>query len=679
MLPYRLRAPPKAGPWKSTKEEDPFLHGGPMQRAIEGDILEIRPAFLRACCSNHQTRHPAKAGATFSQFASLFGAHKMGLLHSCTIPPRCDQDAYAQLIYASCLSLIRKSMEDSSSSPSAFEQASFGLFSLYAFYQTCPLPKRTDTPLEMLPMGLQGDNPKKQFRRHFSTRIRIDPHHYSLLQRLQDDALAKQADCQGQPLEPCTCSMATDVVFTLQRLVDCWDYSMYTGPRSVEGLAGHADYPFGCVRPRTHRPTPLPPSQLCHIEQPPSTWTPDCSEIVSALGAYQRIFKSLVVPKTSHQARRVRSALDPIFAAEPWEKVMQNIMHQHSARPMDEPVEEEREDEGEENIGPAPAVDIPSTAPEEPNAVSPPFHVTLPTGLRAATAAGIHKCMASLFESGAFGTNGSQHHDDEGSSVQTRTTHASNRDPGADALRTLLASATTADHASLAATSTTSRETRQGRGTEALRELLESANATDAVSIMTGTSITSRETEQGRAALQALLSSVSINAPTKKAPPRVPFSIAGTAIRPTRNQAFLVMASGESEKQVESDEASDVSSVSSEDDEVSVATSAVGQAALRTLLLSVNGDLAKSKKGPSKKRRRPEPASKKRKVERKPTRPSQSRGAKTVQRPEEEALPGGDDDDDDGSVSVASSRHFGKAALDHLLAQVAGCEDDAED
>jgi Small nuclear RNA activating complex (SNAPc), subunit 1 len=663
MLPYRLRAPPKAGPWKSAKEEDPFLHGGPMQRAIEEDILEIRPDFLHACCnfSNHQnqTSHPAKAGATFSQFASLFGAHKIGLLHSCTIPPRCDHDAYAQLIYASCLSLMRKAMEDSSSS-STFEQAAFGLFSLYAFYQTCPLPKQTDTPLQMLPMGLQGDNPKKQFRRHFATRIRIDPHHYSLLQQLQDDALAKQADCQGQPLETCSCSVATDVLSILYRLDDCWDYSMYTGPRSVEGLAGHADYPFGCVRPRANQPTTtttLPPSHLCHIEEPPSTWTPNCNDIVSGLGSYRRIIKSLVVPKTSHQSRRVRSALDPIFSAEPWEKVMQNILHhQHSVHPRIEPVEEEIDDEEEENISPpTPVADKPiATTPEEASALSPSFQVTLPIGLRAATAAGIHKCIATLFESGAFGTNSTQQPpNDEESSWQTRTTRASKRGTGVG-------------------------ETRQGGGTEALRALLESANATDTVSIMTGTSATSRETGEGRAALKALLSSIS----TKKAPPRLPFSIAGTSTRPTRNQAFLVMASRESENQVESDEPSDVSSVSSEDDEVSVATSAVGQAALRTLLLSVNEDVAKSKKGPRKERLRPEPTSKKRKVERKPPKPRQSKGAKRVQTPEEEeeeAFPGDGDDDEDGSVSIASSKHFGKAALDHLLAQVAGCEDDTED
>lgn len=49
----------------------------------------------------------------------------------------------------------------------------------------------------------------------------------------------------------CCCGMATDAVQIIDRLLlpSNMDYCEYDGPCSVEGLAGHADYPYPCIKP----------------------------------------------------------------------------------------------------------------------------------------------------------------------------------------------------------------------------------------------------------------------------------------------------------------------------------------------------------------------------------------------------------------------------------------------
>ena len=223
------------------------------------------------------------------------------------------------------------------------------------------------------------------------------------------------------------------------------------------------------------------------------------------------------------------------------------------------------------------------------------------------------------------------------------------------------------------------------RGTGALRKLLASVNAIYRTSIAASTSAefidnvsiantntSSRETGKGGAALQALLSSIPTSGQSSL--PKVPRSITRTVVnRPPRNEAFLTMVSRGHEIDEDSDEVSDVSSVSSAEDEVSVATSAVGKAALRMLLSSVSETVQDTEtKKPSKRKRCLPPVSRKRKLETVSIRDRRPQISKHLR---DKKLHSSNLDD---NVSTASSKHFGKAALDHLLAQVNACEDDTD-
>jgi hypothetical protein len=251
MLPYHLRAPIYGGKLKRQREDElspdslrnPYIGGGPYQRAIEKDLLDVRGDF-QIQLSQIKSIHPAavdtddsgphrdrrRQGLAFGVFKKVFGAAKVARLHTRLAPPRCDQTAYAQLIYAACLSLLKQSQ--SSSIPNQHHQpedanhtnqeekdsddvvhlshAAYAVFCLYALYETNPLPvpqgstdndnksQSRQSQLAMLSMGLQNrENPKLLFRRAFRSHIRIDQQHYVYLLTLKDLALSKIADCRA--------------------------------------------------------------------------------------------------------------------------------------------------------------------------------------------------------------------------------------------------------------------------------------------------------------------------------------------------------------------------------------------------------------------------------------------------------------------------------------------------
>jgi hypothetical protein len=260
MLPYHLRAPIYGGKLKRQREDElspdslrnPYIGGGPYQRAIEQDLLEVRddfqsqisqiraihakppssvdsPAVVDTDSSGPHQHH--RQGLAFGAFKKVFGAAKVARLHTRLAPPRCDQTAYAQLIYAACLSLLKQSQssgipkhqhqeEDANHTNQGEEDddvvhlnnAAYAVFCLYALYETNPLsvphnPTDDDnqsqaqsrqSQLAMLSMGLQNrENPKLLFRRAFRSNIRIDQHHYAYLLTLKDLALSKIADCRA--------------------------------------------------------------------------------------------------------------------------------------------------------------------------------------------------------------------------------------------------------------------------------------------------------------------------------------------------------------------------------------------------------------------------------------------------------------------------------------------------
>jgi len=206
----------------------------------------------------------------------------------------------------------------SSSSPSSsslwFYKVSFALFCLYVLYETNPLPKGptnddlTNTTnkeqeiLSMLPLGIHhGANAmKKLYRRCFKFKIRIDPFHYIMLQRIRDLCYSTISHCQlhwchsqmtilqrkeeqfkgndddddGQEdnmlntrqqslqqeeqyqnksssqassssIWSCVCGLSKDIVHVIDKMLnnDSFEMCQYTGPCGLEALAGHEDYP----------------------------------------------------------------------------------------------------------------------------------------------------------------------------------------------------------------------------------------------------------------------------------------------------------------------------------------------------------------------------------------------------------------------------------------------------
>jgi len=288
MLPYRQRTPVYGGKLKvqkkqeaqrqngSENQEEPLAGGGPVQCAIRLDLLEERPRFMNQVrpvqFGEPQETHHSARGNVFASFKEVFGRSKIALLHTRVIPPRCDRDSYSQLIYAACLSLLRDAFDTEDCV--RLEHAAYALFCLYTLYETNPLPtgpRDERTMLEMLPLGLQSaENPKYLYRRSFKTPIRIDRAHYLLLQRLRDEAVAQQAECQLSHMQAreqqihaalngehqaaggysCVCGVATDTLYVLDRMfaADLFDLGEYTGPCGLEGLVGHEDYPHGACR-----------------------------------------------------------------------------------------------------------------------------------------------------------------------------------------------------------------------------------------------------------------------------------------------------------------------------------------------------------------------------------------------------------------------------------------------
>ena len=285
--------------------------GGIVQQAMQQDLLSLYHDFVEDLQHQQQQQQVAEfalttsgcgcPGRAFGCFRKVFGQHKMALVHTRTVPPRTNLNAYTQLLYATCLELIpnfpyhhhhHQSATTTATTDMSMDneddllllllrRAAHGLFALYTLYQTNPHRRQTNGTtlplLRLLPMSLQGDNPKGLYRRSFAQKIRIDRERYLLLLQWNELALAQQAQCRQQQLHQqhhhplcnkkdrgsnrdqsslsssssssCRCGgVAVDYCRVWERLKDCWDYSEYTGPRGVEGLAGHATY--GLAQPQ---------------------------------------------------------------------------------------------------------------------------------------------------------------------------------------------------------------------------------------------------------------------------------------------------------------------------------------------------------------------------------------------------------------------------------------------
>ena len=245
MLPYRFPVRKSGG----KSNEDEYVGGGPLQRAIQQDLLGLKKVFLRKLRkrSCQSPEHDA-AGCTFAVFLEVFKEKNAAMLHSKLVNAKVDPEAVSQLLYAACLNLI-------TSSSQILTEISFGLFSLYAFYQSNPRQTQVSTTnsLDMLPLGQDLLHTGRSFKQP----VRVDSYSYAALQMWRDRSIQVQDDCQALRMSKwpnvashcCNCGVATDYLGILDKLRPHWDFCEYTGPVGIEGYAGHSDYPMaakGC-------------------------------------------------------------------------------------------------------------------------------------------------------------------------------------------------------------------------------------------------------------------------------------------------------------------------------------------------------------------------------------------------------------------------------------------------
>jgi hypothetical protein len=319
-------------------------------------------------------------------------------------------------------------------------------FCLYALYNTSPLPKHIETPLQLLPLGLQADNPKALFRRSFQGRIRIDRKHYGLIQRIRDEALSHQAECESRRMSAwysrdldgqaatasvwkCSCSVSTDVITIMDRLLPCLDLCEYTGPCGLEALAGHPEYPFGVGRNEKMRESvsgaEANTGQFAVFpeETPPLSLS---DEFKSDLKRYREQVRSIQLPlSSSHQKERVKRAIEPLYDPSlvfQWNEVSRVVLghsptaeeeatktvtksllfsrraRQEFANVQAEPYHEERQVQaGETHAGTTPSAIQSEEAGPDMN-----YELVLPADLSQETQAGIRASLCTLLDRGCF-------------------------------------------------------------------------------------------------------------------------------------------------------------------------------------------------------------------------------------------------------------------------------------
>lgn len=374
MLPYRLRPPSYGAKLKRQKQQSesfldrthPYRDGGPLERAIKADLAALFANFEQELCistvgDNDEgdiTAHCRK-GTAFATFKRVFGGARVAMLHRKSssrdttgfLLPRCDRNAYSQLLYSACFSLLRDAFCSTTGTPSSetvlLHRAAFAVFNLYTLYETNPLPRGTPKTakdwLALLPMGLQNrDNPKMIYRRSFRQPIRIDIEHYGYLLRLRDLAFAAQARCRqkhciaarsgkdngGTTVDSaawkCECAVAKDVEVVLGRMLSSngtVDLCAYTGPCGLEGLAGHADYPFPATEggtssstTRSNVGTAFPSAQHAPGDTSQMKFSSDLEQYAEAyLSSRNAIRLPPVQPNMSLRAKRIRESLLPVY------------------------------------------------------------------------------------------------------------------------------------------------------------------------------------------------------------------------------------------------------------------------------------------------------------------------------------------------------------------------------
>jgi hypothetical protein len=392
MLPYQLRPPRYGNRAENSRRKNDLSSsdgGGPIQNAIKADLVELLTRVrdrIRARSAHQHRPHERQqdqqdqpecmfrrhweSGTAFGIFKGEFESAKAAVIHLLH-PSRCDREAYSQLAYAACLDLLKESfavfdgtryqyaasdddhnddertlkLYSTSSILNLVDDASFAVFSLFALFDTNPLPREIPSPLQLLPIGLRSfEDPRTLYRRFFSQNIRIDRLHFILLLRLRELARATQASCrealldrcrldldrkeeqlatrhpeqtqqhQALPALDCKCGVSTDVLVVIERLFPVFDLCEYTGPVGLEALAGHGDFPPK-KDPATFRHLQLARTEQVVMRHPQTFEL--SNDIDSLMKQYQGSIEAMHIPlgTSSFASTRLRESLQPFLSS----------------------------------------------------------------------------------------------------------------------------------------------------------------------------------------------------------------------------------------------------------------------------------------------------------------------------------------------------------------------------
>ena len=333
MFPYRLAR-------RSNKSDEAQEHlrsacgRGPIEQALHGDLLQLCDHFAAELAVKVQQLEigtsPA-AGLAFGVWKNAFDASKMALLHTRLAPKRCDRSAFVQLMYAVCWKILHDEIEGTASIN--IVRAAFAVFSLYGFDETDPRTAGATTVnqdvLTMLPMGLNqnAENPGFMHRRHFKQPIRNSLEQFYSLMRLQQYASMKEADTRWESgLGPATFNdflCAIDLVEVIHKIVPCIELCSYAGPCGLEARAGqhhlvldNYEAPVGVMRPRNFND-----EGLTNNDTEPRDGAQESVALSTALQNkcthYLASCRSIRFPPTTQfpsRTKRIREAVAPIFA-----------------------------------------------------------------------------------------------------------------------------------------------------------------------------------------------------------------------------------------------------------------------------------------------------------------------------------------------------------------------------
>ncbi|KAI2508332.1 hypothetical protein MHU86_6137 [Fragilaria crotonensis] len=232
------------------------------------------------------------------------------------LPPRCDPECFSQLLSASCLTFLHQNWTD-------LPFAAFGIFSLYAFFQSSPLPVvQPSPPWQLFPMGLvHPDNPKLGYRRRFRQRIRIHRREYASIQRWRHVFLgyhnASSFNVHGAHYSWLNV-LAGDVLEVLNRLE--FEWSEYSGPRGVDALAA------GMLDGWFKLDIPLEESMEEIVTNVGSSEERDLTRTTTdALKHYHAKLQAIELSSTSQHAKRVQVALKALAGKDYWQDQMNKL------------------------------------------------------------------------------------------------------------------------------------------------------------------------------------------------------------------------------------------------------------------------------------------------------------------------------------------------------------------